>query len=142
MKKSKLIGLSMTAVILGVVGLGAIASAQTNTSGMGIVDKIATKFNLKKADVQAVFDADKTEHEAARAAEESTRLQALVDKGTISSDQKTKIEAKQVELKTARDAERTALDKWATDNGIDASYLRGGMGGHMGRGGPMGEGMN
>jgi hypothetical protein len=140
MKKSALIGLSMTAVTLGVVGLSSIASAQTSTSGTSLIDKIATKFNLKKADVQAVFDADRTEKEAERLAENSTRLQSLVDKGTITADQKTKIEAKQKELQTKRDAERTELEKWATDNGIDAKYLMGGGMGRGGKGGPMGDG--
>jgi hypothetical protein len=140
MKKSALIGLSMTAVTLGVVGLSSIASAQTSTSGTSLIDKIATKFNLKKADVQAVFDADRTERQAERLAENSTRLQSLVDKGTITADQKTKIEAKQKELQTKRDAERTELEKWATDNGIDAKYLMGGGMGRGGKGGPMGDG--
>ena len=133
MKKSKLIGLSMTAVTIGIVGLAGIASAQTSTNGTSLVDKIATKFNLKKADVQAVFDANKSEKQAEHTADVSARLQSLVDKGTITADQKAKIEAKQAELKTEREAERTALQKWATDNGIDAKYLMGGdMGGHGG----------
>lgn len=145
MKKSKLIGLSMTAVTLGIVGLAGIASAQTSTNSTGIIDKIATNFNLKKADVQAVFNEKKSEKQVERTADESARLQALVDKGTITVDQKTKIEAKQAELKTEREAKRTALLKWSTDNGIDAKYLMGGeMGGcgdHMGKG-PMNDGMN
>ncbi len=145
MKKSKLIGLSMTAVTLGIVGLAGIASAQTSTNSTGIIDKIATNFNLKKADVQAVFNENKSEKQAERTADESVRLQTLVDKGTITADQKAKIEAKQAELKTEREAKRTALLKWSTDNGIDAKYLTGGeMGGrgdHMGKG-PMNDGMN
>ena len=138
MKKSKLIGLSMTAVTIGIVGLAGIASAQTSTNGTSLVDKIATKFNLKKADVQAVFDANKSEKQAEHTADVSARLQSLVDKGTITADQKAKIEAKQAELKTEREAERTALQKWATDNGIDAKYLMGGAMG--GRGGHMNDG--
>ena len=63
MKKSLLIGLSTTAVTIGIVGLASIASAQTSSKAdNSIVNKIATKFNLKKADVQAVFDTNRTEH--------------------------------------------------------------------------------
>ena len=132
MKKSLLIGLSTTAVTLSLVGLASMASAQSTSAGTSLIDKIATKFNLNKSDVQAVFDANRTEKEAERAAEMSDKLQTLVDKGTITADQKAKIEAKQKELQTARDAKRTELEKWASDNGIDAKYI---MGGH----GPKGD---
>ncbi len=128
MKKSKLIGLSTMAVTLGVVGLAGIASAQTSTSNTSLVDKIATKFSLKKADVQAVFDEQKTERQAEHKAEVSERLQDLVDDGKITAEQKTKIEAKQAEHQAAREAERTELEKWATDNGIELRYLMGGRG--------------
>jgi len=134
MKKSLLIGLSTTAVTLSLVGLASMASAQSTTTSTSLVDKIATKFNLNKSDVKAVFEEDRAAHEAERAAEMSTRLQSLVDKGTITADQKAKIEAKQKELQTTRDTKRTELEKWASDNGIDMKYV------HAGRGhGPMGE---
>ena len=139
MKKSKLIGLSTMAVTLGIVGLGSFASAQTSTSNSSIVDKIATKFGLNKTEVQAVFDAEKSEKQGERRAEAGARLQQLVTDGKITAEQKTKIEAKQAELKTKRQEAKTALDTWATENGIDAKYLIGfGKGGH-GRGGPMGR---
>ncbi len=123
MKKSQLIGLSTMAVTLGVVGLTSFASAATSTSGTSLVDKIATKFGLNKTDVQAVFDEEKTERQAERKAEVSERLQDLVDDGKITAEQKTKIEAKQEELQTAREAERTALEAWANDNGVDVRYV-------------------
>lgn len=128
MKKSKLIGLSTMAVTLGVVGLAGIASAQTSTSNTSLVDKLATKFGLNKTDVQAVFDEQKTERQAEHKAEVSERLQDLVDDGKITAEQKTKIEAKHEEQQAAREAERTELEKWATDNGIELRYLMGGRG--------------
>ena len=142
MKRSKLIGLSMTVVTLGVVGLAGLASAQTSTSGTSLIDKITTKFKLSKADAQAVFDADHTDKETTRLANLSSRLQAFVDKGTITADQKTKIEAKQKELMTAQYTERTDIEKWAADNKIDPKYLRGGsmMGGRAHGGSGMGMG--
>ncbi len=126
MKKSALIGLSMTAVTLGVVGLSSFANAQTSASGTSLIDKIALKFNLKTEDVKAVFEADRTEREAERSAQQAVRLQALVDKGTITADQMTKIEAKRAELKAKREAVRDELESWATASGIDAKYLFGG----------------
>lgn len=125
----------------------------------GLVDKIATKFNLNKDEVQKLFDQDRTEHEAQREKEQATRLQKLVDAGTITATQKTAIEAKVKELKAERevdrtsakdlsdeerkskmDEERTALDSWAKAQGLDLSKLRGVFFGGPGRhGGPAPE---
>jgi uncharacterized membrane protein YhiD involved in acid resistance len=137
-------GVTAGVATAGFIGVGAASAATTSSTSTNsvssLVSAIAKKFNLKTSDVQAVFDADRTERQAERLAENSTRLQSLVDKGTITADQKTKIEAKQKELQTKRDAERTELEKWATDNGIDAKYLMGGGMGRGGKGGPMGDG--
>jgi hypothetical protein len=66
----------------------------------------------------------------------SNRLQDAVDDGDITAEQKTLIEAKQKEFQTARETQRTALEQWAKDNGIDTDYLHmGGKGEHRG-GGP------
>ena len=69
---------------------------------------------------------------------DSNRLQSLVDDGKLTSAQKTLIENKQAELKSSRDTAKAALDKWASDNGIDLQYFRGidGHVGHRGLGGP------
>jgi hypothetical protein len=67
------------------------------------------------------------------------RLQAAVDAGKITAEQKTTIEAKQAEMKATRDTDRTALEKWATDNNISQKYLMMG-GGHGDMGGPGGPG--
>lgn len=72
---------------------------------------------------------------------DGSRLQQLVDDGTITADQKKLIEDKQAELKTKRDAAKTALDKWASDNGIDTQYLMGGFSGRMHGRGHMGDEM-
>lgn len=157
MKKSLLIGLSATAVTIGVVGLAGIASAQTsNTSGgTSLIDKIATKFNLKKADVQAVFDQDRSDHEAERAAKEKTTLDAAVKAGTITQSQEDQLIAKQQEMKTYMDSlkdktetdRRTAMKakmdefkQWLTDNKIPDSLMQslhmGGPGDGRGHDGP------
>jgi hypothetical protein len=118
-----------------------------------LVDKIANRFNLNKADVQKVFDEERSTRQAEREAKISERLQKLVDEGTITADQKTKIEAKLKELKSEREAnrdafknlsaeerkskmeaKRTELENWAKENGIDLTKLMGifmgGRGGH------------
>lgn len=134
MKKSLLIGLSTTAVTIGIVGLAGIASAATSsTSGTSLVDKIATKFHLSKTDVQAVFDADRTDHVAARTAKQKTKLDADVKTGMITQAQEDALIAKRAELKTSMQAlkDKTSTEKhtamktqmdnfkqWLTDNKI------------------------
>ena len=152
MKKSVLIGLSATAVTIGVAGLAGIASAQTATTGSSsLVDKIATKFNLKKADVQAVFDADRSERIAQRETEVKTKLDAAVKAGTITQTQEDQLIAKQKEMRTFMESlndktgeeRRTAMKEkmdefkqWLTDNKIPDSVIKEvrGLGGFGGRG--------
>ncbi len=106
------------------------ASAATSNDGSSIVDKLVSKFNLNRDEVQAVFDEQHDEMEAERAQEMSDRLQEKVDSGDITAEQKTLIENKLAEQKTAREAERSELEAWATENNIDAKYLMGGRGHH------------
>ena len=155
--------LMLSAAVAGITlsalgGLAVHAASSADTSGTSLVDKIAAKFNLKTADVQAVFDADKATHEDDRAAEEKTRLDTAVTDKKITQAQEDLIIAKQAEMKTAMDAAKNttqtqaerqaarktqmdALKQWATDNNIPMEYLRP-MGGPSGRGhgGPGGPG--
>jgi hypothetical protein len=108
--------------LAGITGLG-VASAETSGSS-SLVEKLATKFNLKKEDVQAVFDEEKTAREAERQAEFSERLQDKVEDGEITAEQKTLIENKLKEQHAAREAERKELESWANEHDIDMKYLR------------------
>lgn len=138
-----------------------MASAATGTTTQGnLVDKIASKFNISKDDVQKVFDEDRAAHEAEHDKEVSDRLQKLVTDGTITAAQKTAIEAKIKEMKADREAnrdamknlseterkakmdeKRSALEAWAKEQGLDLSKLKGVFGGphgHGNHGGPEG----
>ncbi len=154
------------------------ASAQAFGKGFNpkstIVNKLATKFNLNVADVQAVFDEVKSEGESQMKAAEAARLSAAVTAGKLTQAQADLITAKKAELKiqmeakltsmksqirvdlstltaeqrkaemqkmqterkAVMEAEQTALETWATSNGIPTEYLQflGGFGG--GKGGP------
>ncbi len=142
-----------------------IASAATDTSTTStnpmssLVEAVASKFNLNKTDVQAVFDEQRTKMEAEREADLKEQVAQLVNDGKITQDQADKINAKRAELKAERDANRTndqdltdterkakmeerrsTLNSWLSDNDIDSEYaylLMGGRGGH-GPGGPGG----
>lgn len=128
-KQLLVVAAAVTAIgVTGVMGANAV-SAQSTTSNDSLIDKIASKFNVNKDDVKAVFDEDKAAREAEHQAEISDRLQTAVDKGNLTAEQKTLIENKLKEVHDAREAKRTELDAWAQQNGIDVKYL---MMGHHG----------
>lgn len=149
------------AATLGVAGIGGlgIASAATNNDmtnrQANLVSKIAQKFNLNQADVQAVFDQDRASHEADMQARIEQKLTQAVKEGKITQVQKDAIVAKMAEMKSTMESEMSSmrgktpaerrqvmkqheqdLKTWAKDNNIPIKYLMF-MGGHHGRGGPM-----
>ena len=154
MKKLLVIGGTvLTLGALTAVPLAVHAQTDTSATGTSIVDKIASKFNLNKADVQKVFDEDRTAHEAEREQQAATKLADLVKAGTLTQAQADKISDKRAEMKADReknqdsfknmteterkaamDAKKAELDQWAKDNGIDAKYLMPGDGHGPGRG--------
>lgn len=148
---------------LGVTGLagGAVFATANSTSGTdpmsGLVSAIATKFNLKKDDVQKVFDEQRTQMETQREQEVKDQVAQLVKDGKLTQAQADKINAKRAELVKEREANRTSeqnltdaqrktkmeerkttLDTWLKDNSIDSQYAYLLMGGRGGRGGPDG----
>jgi hypothetical protein len=160
-------GIATGVTLASLTGVGVVSAAtSTTTTGDGqssLITKIATKFGLKEADVKAVFDEDRTAHQAERQAQVEKELTQLVTDGKITADQKTLIlnKAKEVqaareanrdtmmsktdaERKAAMDAEKTALEQWAKDNGISTDYLKyvGGFAGHRGGPGGFGHGMH
>ncbi len=146
--------LSKSLLVLGAVTtIGAVGFIGANTvSAQGsnqdsLASKIATKFNLNKNDVQKVVDEQRSEHMANMQAKFNDRLTQAVKDGKITEDQKTKIIAKQAEMKTfidglkdktpaerhtAMEAKKTELIQWAKDNNIDQQYIMQKLGGYMG----------
>ncbi len=144
------------AATMGIAGLGAgVASATTakdsNNPMSSLVDAISTKFNLNQTEVQAVFDAQRSEMETQREANVTKKLSQLVTDAKLTQVQADAITSKRAELKKAheaaratngdmmdeerratREAERTALKQWASDNKISEDYLKYVMGGHRG----------
>lgn len=144
MASKKLIVLSSLVTSLAVVsvlGIGA-ASAQGGNGSQALADKIATKFNLKSADVQKVIDEERTAHQAERKAEMKAKLDQAVKDGKITADQETKLIAKLDEMQAARekartsdtnksredrkaemDKQRTEFDAWLKANNIPADVV-------------------
>jgi len=146
---------------IGVAGLstGAVFATTESSSSTdpmsNLVSAIATKFNLKTTDVQAVFDEQRTQMEAEREQEVKDKVAALVEDGKLTQAQADKINAKRAEMKTqmesdrdsmkdktaeerkaAMEAKKTELDTWLKDNDIDDTYAYLLMGGGHGHGGP------
>jgi len=154
--------------VLTIAGMGVFTAtrvvAEDATNGQNrmqsLVQIIAEKFGLKQADVQAVFDQDKTDRQAKREKDYLSRLDQLVIDKKITEAQKQLIILKNKELQDKRQAEfqslqgktaeerktlmakkrtemqteRTELQTWATKNGIDIKYLMGGFGSGRGFG--------
>lgn len=119
-----------------------MASAHGLTDGDTLVEKLATKFNVKTEDVQAVFDENRQEHEAERAKKQEEHLTQLVTDGKLTEDQKNALIAKRQEMEAKRDSMRDSLknaskeehkaareqhhnemDQWFQDQGIDRGVL-------------------
>lgn len=137
--------LSIGAATVGSMGLAhAATSTGTDTNPQqSLIDKLVSKFNLNKADVQKVFDEERTERDAERAAQIKTKLDSLVKEGKITQDQEDKLLAKAKEIQSQREAnrdamkdktnaerkaaidkERDSLKQWLSDNGIAEEYGR------------------
>jgi hypothetical protein len=162
MRKSLMVAAAAATLSLGAaVPLAANqVSAESGTSSTTLVDKIASKFNLNKDEVQQVFDENREARQAEHEQAYKDKLAAAVKAGTLTQEQADKAQAKHDELKAemeknreafkdmtheerhaAMDKKRTELKQWAQDNGIDESYVMpGGPGGH--RGGMHGPGSN
>lgn len=143
------------------IGFTQAASLKTNHANpmANLVSAIAQKFNLKTADVQRVFDEQRTLQEQRMQAERTAREKAMLDQavkdGKLTQAQEDLIIAKQAEVKTFQEsikslseserrakmqAWRTDLKSWATANNIPEQYLMPVMGGPgSGRGPGMGQ---
>jgi hypothetical protein len=159
------IGLGILAgatVVTGLYGVGTIKAADAATTDFPpVIQKLVEKFNLNKDEVSAVLTQDRTERQAEREADFSTKLSEAVTAGKITETQKTAILAKHEEVqakrealktgtredrKTQMQALRTEMQDFLKTQGIDESVMpapqgpRGGMG--EGFGGGMHRGLD
>jgi len=138
-KKSLLVAGAVAATGIASLGAAGAASAATNSKGPdALIDKLATKFNLNKDEVKAVFEEERAVHQAEREQAMKDRLSQAVKDGKLTQAQADKITAKMAEMKafheslkdktkeerkTAMDAKRDELKKWAEDNDIPAGFF-------------------
>lgn len=136
-----------SAVAIPFVGLaGTAVHAATDTTASSannpmssLIEKIASKFNLKTSDVQAVFDEERT----AREAEMQTKISDALKTAGFTDTQISALQTKQKEqreagktwrdahpnatqdeIKTQRDSEKSAMDAWAKEQGIDMTKVQ------------------
>lgn len=130
------------ALALSFAGVAVYASQTQGANPMAsLVTKIAEKFNLSQSDVQAVFDEYQTQMQTERQQKMDQQiadeLAKAVLKGKLTQAQANLITAKRAELKSQmqqntgtpktqeeRQAQKTLLEQWAKDNGIDVQYFR------------------
>lgn len=155
--RTLLAALTVAAVGASAIGMSGIANAAqgaTATNPMsGLVNAIATKFNLNPSDVQQVFDDQRAKMEVEHQQTMADRISAAVTAGTITQAQADAITAKQAEMKAFMDtlqdktpeerqaAMKTQMDslrEWVTTNNIPRELLPFGPGGHGGRWGGHG----
>ncbi len=158
-RKNIISSIAMLILVLtpAVAAVPAYAATTTTTSQpnflQGLVQFIAQKFGLDKAQVQTAVNSYVSQQKQARQINmqnrEKTYLDGLVTKGTITSSQEQQILDEQNKLRSEynpasfksltqsqRQAqfqkEQAEIQEWSTSTGISATYLRPGFG--MGRG--------
>lgn len=130
-----------------------MVSAQDANGSNSLVAAIASKFNLNQADVQSVFDEQRSKHQAERKAEIETKLTQAVADGKITEAQKQAIITHFTEMKEDRpskeefqnlteeqikakmEARKAESDAWLSQNGLTHEKLQEIMGGPKGMGG-------
>ncbi len=130
--------LAISAAALTITGAAATATAvaatspsTNNSSYPPIVQKIADTFHLNPSDVNNVFQQQKQMNQDQRKQKLNDYLEQKVKDGTITEDQKNKIETKLDELHQQLKSEnkdqrhqdrqdlRSQLEQWAKNNGIN-----------------------
>lgn len=122
------------------------ASADSSRQRTSIIERIASRFNLNKNDVQSVFDEQRKAHQEEMTKQLETRLSEAVSKGTITEEQKSLILTKHEELQKEREADlearhdmtpeerradaqkhRDEMKAWAEANNIPSEFVGIGM---------------
>lgn len=137
-KKSLLVGAVIASVGIGGLGAAGIVSAQSangETNRLAITERLAEKFNLKQSEVEAVFQEQHQERQAARITERTENIANAVTEGTLTQEQADymnsffeeadKIRENMVpgqdntEVREQVREKMTELHEWADENDID-----------------------
>lgn len=115
----------MTSV--GYFGGNYVMAGDTNPIHDSLITKIAQKFNLKEADVEAVFESVRDERQEEMKANRQEKLSQAVKDGVITEAQKNTLLAKMEEHfgeRPAQGRDREEMQNWFKAQGIDETKLR------------------
>jgi len=119
-------------ILLSILAAGTVLSAATmsissvradDSAYQPIIQRIAERFNLDEAEVEAVFEAVHDERFAQMHDAMDAKLSEAVKDGVITEDQKTAYLAKHDENAGERRANRREMQTWMEENGINATAL-------------------
>lgn len=138
------------AAVLGVIVTGAVAwktgVAKAYFGGSAenrdkMAEELAAKLNVSTDQVSTAMEQIRTEHQSARKAEVSTKLDQAVTDGVINAEQKQKIldkmaenQANRGEMRGQKGRNREVMEQWYKDNGIDFEKIHDYIGFGQGRG--------
>lgn len=122
--KSLIIGAGLASIgVAGVTSVSALTSADPS-AGPSLIDQIASKFNLDKTAVKAVFDANRADREEARQLKSSAALKTALTDGKLTQAQYDYIVAAQMDIanlaKSAAPGQLPATTKAAIKAKVDS----------------------
>lgn len=109
---------------VGYFGGSYVMAGDTNPMHDSLITKIAQRFNLKEADVEAVFEAVRDEKREEMKVNREEKLTLAVKDGVITEAQKNTLLAKMEEHIGERRENREEMQNWFKSQGIDESKLR------------------
>lgn len=109
---------------IGYFGVNSVLADYNNPMHDSIVSKIAQKFNLNEADVEAVFDSVREERQDEMKKQREESLSKAVSDGVINNNQKEAIIAKMAEHFGEKVQNREEMQNWFKEQGIDETKLR------------------
>lgn len=134
-------------LLLSALGLVVVSSALFATGALAFggptdeerdnrAQELADKLGVDKDRVAKAMDEIRSERQQAREKEVSSQLDKAIQDKVITTDQKQKILDKMAELRNEKGSNRTEMDQWYKDNGIDSDKIHN----YIGFGGGMGQG--
>jgi hypothetical protein len=130
--KNKKVILPTIVVGLALATTGAFVGVTRAANGNGNGDdnlssQLAKKLNLDQAEVQTAVDQVREENQATKQAERQQQLSENLDQavkdGVITADQKQLLLDKQTAIQAEMEKQRSELEQWYSDNGIDQEKL-------------------
>jgi Spy/CpxP family protein refolding chaperone len=109
---------------VGYFGGSYVMAGDTNPMHDSLITKIAQKFNLKEADVEAVFESVRDERQEEMKANRQEKLSQAVKDGVITEAQKNTLLSKMEEHLNERRENREEMQNWYKEQGIDETKLR------------------